>query len=537
MKFAKTFCKPSACVSAIPVGLPVTLRYSEHGLLQNYGIGFNPQLDENYSEMDVSTLDPKVFAAIKKLVPQSISVKGGTTWIYGVFYSDEIPCDEGLIPRALYQSYLDDLVNKKHFEFYAGFVKSYAAEFRGPLIIKNFLIAEKFNVLPQVIVPAVMTQDTMNSMTNKSSFPFHHDFYTGFFVFEEMNCRFASAMLHQFKVANKIEPFVDQDGFLKGEIETSKGLKYKISYSSILYRSITKGSIVLNETNEDGSISILACRANETTEIAPSSSPKSVKCPVCKKMYTVGTSDDPVQCDDPHCLSHLYQDACNMLDRLQLVPMTYEEYKSAVSNKDIICLTDILDLPKYKDVEITTSIANAIYSITPVSAVPDFDIIDKFVNRCDHDIETVKYYLNNPLYIETVLDIVTPLAAKFMKWLGDPYNVSSVLTIFSHVNLTSSDHMFEGDPIFRGNVIAITGRFKRGDHPRVSSIIRSYAATVVTSIEPREKLPDVVITGALNDGISGQMIQKARVHNIPIIDEDDFFSQYEIDQDLQNNLL
>ena len=96
---------------------------------------------------------------------------------------------------------------------------------------------------------------------------------------------------------------------------------------------------------------------------------------------------------------------------------------------------------------------------------------------------------------------------------------------------------FDGDPIFRGNTFVITGKFKRGDYPEIQSILMSYAANVVPDIEPGQKLPDIVITGSLNDGISGKIIQKARLHNIPIVEEDVFFTQYEIDQDLANNLL
>ena len=96
---------------------------------------------------------------------------------------------------------------------------------------------------------------------------------------------------------------------------------------------------------------------------------------------------------------------------------------------------------------------------------------------------------------------------------------------------------FDGAPIFRGNTIAVTGKFRRGDYSEIKSILSSYAANVVPSIEMGHKLPDVVLVGSLNEGISGEMMHKAKTHNIPIRYEDSFFAQFEIDKDLAEHSL
>lgn len=173
----------------------------------------------------------------------------------------------------------------------------------------------------------------------------------------------------------------------------------------------------------------------------------------------------------------------------------------------------------------------------PVSIVPTFDILERFANKCNNKVESVVYYLNNPGRIEPDLDITDPIIRRFAKWLQDPYNVSTLTTIFSRVKIDNKLQKFDGAPIFRGVTLGITGKFKRGDYAEIESILRSYAADVVSSIEPGAKLPDAIIVGGLNDGISGQMIQKAKIHNIPLQEEDDFFTRYEIDQDMAQNLL
>lgn len=533
MKFSKTFCKPSANVAVIPAGLIVKLQYNQNGILQKCDVVINTS---NFK------LDPdkckEFFQRIKGFVPNSISVKGGTTWVTGVMYSDRIPCAEGTLPEALYESYIDDIINGGYYQFYGGLVESLAANFQGPLVMKNFLGSNGFNSLPQMVIPVSMTDETLKMLMTTNSFPFKYPFIAGYFIFEELNCRFASSNLLQIKVMNDPEPFVDIDGYLKGEVITESGRTYIFNYSTIIHHGIAKGCTLLLERDEDNSgLTVLATRLGPDADKVPENTDHDIKCPVCGKVYRAGSNDAPVECDDPHCLSHEYFNAEKMMNVLKLPSFSYESYKNLVDAKKIICITDILDLPLYKDEEIKTTLAEAMYAVIPSSVVPNFDILERFSNKCNHNIETVVYYLENPLRIQTDLDIVDPMVRKLADWLSDPYNVSTLTTIFARVTIDEKLQKFDGAPIFRGNTIAVTGRFKRGDYPEIESILRSYAAEVVPSIEKGKDLPDVLLIGSMNDGISGEMIQKAKAHNIPIAYEDEFFVKYEIDQDLAQNLL
>lgn len=539
MKFAKTFCRPSSTLSVVPAGLPVKLEYNEHGLLSKFTIGFSIDLDPHYEDPDAGEFNyNELFQRIKAFVPNMISTTGGTTWIFGIFYSDRIPCNEGMIPQALYKSYIEDMINGGQYKFYAGYVHSLAASFVGPLVIRNFLGTCKFATLPQIIVPVSMTDETLQMLTRTGNYPFNKDFIAGFFVFEDMACRYASVNLLQIEVTNEISPYVEADGFLKGEVVTQSGRSYVFNYSALVHHGVEKGCTLLVERDpEDIGLTILATRIGSGAEKVCDNIGQEVKCPVCGKVYRVGQDDAPIQCDDPHCLSRLYNDAVKMMEVLGLPSLSYNSYKALVDSKKIICLTDLLELPPCKDQEVRTSLANAMYAVIPAEVVPNFSILERFANKCNNSVESVVYYLNNPRRIETDLDITDPMVRKLVIWLEDPYNVSTITTILSQVKIDAKLQKFDGAPIFRGNTIAITGKFKRGDYPEIESILMSYAAKVIPSIELGEDLPDVLLIGSLNEGISGQMVQKAKIHNIPIAYEDDFFVQYEIDQDLANNLL
>lgn len=539
MRFSKTFCKPAATVSIVPVGLPVKLEYNENGLLKKFTIGFSIYLDPSYNDPDAGEYNyNELFERIKRFVPKSISTTGGTTWVYGVFYSDNIPCDEGILPQALYKSYIKDIISGGSYKFYAGYVHSLAASFKGPLVIRNFLSLSKFETLPQVIVPVNMSNETLQMAMNPGTYPFKHSYIAGFLIFEDTNCRYSATNLLQINVAKDIDPFVDSDGYLKGEITTESGRTYKFNYSAIVHHGVSKGcSLLVERDDANSNMSILSTRLGVNVERVIDNSGKDAKCPVCGKVYRVGQNDAPVQCDDPHCLSHLYNDAVRFLTILNLPTMSYNSYKALVDSKKIICLTDLLELPPCREQEIKTTLATAMYALTPTSAVPNFDVLERFANKCNNSVETVVYYLQNPRRIETDLDITDPIIRRLVVWLEDPYNVSSLITLFSRIKIDAKLQKFDGAPIFRGNTFVITGKFKRGDYNEIASIIRSYAAEVIPSIEKGKDLPDGVIVGSLHDGVSGEVMQKAKLHGIPIMEEDDFFVRYEIDQDLANNLL
>ena len=88
---------------------------------------------------------------------------------------------------------------------------------------------------------------------------------------------------------------------------------------------------------------------------------------------------------------------------------------------------------------------------------------------------------------------------------------------------------FDGAPIFRNKLIYITGDFIHGNIPEISSILQSYSARVTTVFT---NLVDCVLVGGTNENVNGKDVVAARNMGIPIMQEVDFFEQYDIDTDL-----
>ena len=98
--------------------------------------------------------------------------------------------------------------------------------------------------------------------------------------------------------------------------------------------------------------------------------------------------------------------------------------------------------------------------------------------------------------------------------------------------IISTGLKFEGAPIFRNKIIMVTGDFAHGSKEDVANILRSYSATVTFHYDDTVQC---VLVGDSKSNIDGQAIRQARWDHVPVMDEADFFAQYEIDDDLIKN--
>ena len=78
----------------------------------------------------------------------------------------------------------------------------------------------------------------------------------------------------------------------------------------------------------------------------------------------------------------------------------------------------------------------------------------------------------------------------------------------------------------------VTGDFAHGSKEDVANILRSYSATVTFHYDDTVQC---VLVGDSKSNIDGQAIRQARWDHVPVMDEADFFAQYEIDDDLIKN--
>ena len=532
MMFAKTFCRPGSYVEVVPIGLQAMLTYNANGLLHKVKV---LQPDENghgfHQEVDNETL-----RRIWDLVPAKINLNGGTTYIEGTFFTPHLPDKStGNIAYCANDEYISMIREGDHFDFYAGNVRSLAASFKGALTIRNWLSGNGFKNLPGIVVPVEMKQETLDMLFNSFSCPFDSKFLAGFYIFEGIEeARFKLTDLYY----NKVEEFeisVQEDGYAKGLVRLDNNELLTLNLADAAYYNCDKTpnvKILYSRTPEG----LVELYKGITTSV--NTKMTSYTCPVCRKKVAL-PSKGPCQCSDPHCLSVLYNDACKLLTRLNLPGLSYSQYRELADNKDILCLTDLLTLDTYKDIKIEATIADVLSAITPISVVADETIFEKLANSCNNSVDSVLYYLKNPNRIATELNMNNPQLIKFATWISDPYNLTSVETLLSSVTLKARSKKFDGAPIFRNNSFVLTGKFKRGNFKEIASILESYEATVLTEIDilGTHKVPNALIVGSTNENISGSLVKSARSRNIPIVEEDEFFSSYGIDQDLAANLL
>ena len=512
MMFSQTLCKPGSYIEVVPIGLLATLQYNKKGLLEKILV--------NDSEVP-----NQEFKNLQKFVPNRIHVSGGTTWVRGVFYSDDISIAPGELPTCTYDDYR---TRESNFEFYASNAKSLAVSFSGSLATRNWLSIAKFNLLPGIIVPVELKDETLQMMLASGNYKFKYPYIAGFEVFEGLTSKFVPADLCQCTVKS-VTRVVDKFGYIMGKVKTDFE-SLTLNYSDVARYNIQTGTSILYR--KDGSIKILAAAKTDSKKREPVS--RKLTCPTCGKQILV-PNFGPVQCDDASCLSRCYPQVTRMLTVLGLPNMTYERYQEVVSDKSIVEYYDVLLLPEYKDIRPEITLSQVLKAATPTEVCADDSFFDKLTNSCNQSVETLMYYLGNPRRLCTELDIVSIPGQRFIKWISDSSNVLTVQALLNYVEVVSRKKRFDGAPIFRGRKFVITGKFKRGSYEEIAAILESYSGLVLPDME--HELPDCVIIGSMHDGINGRIIQKARLHNIAVAEEDVFFGQYEIDADLAANLL
>lgn len=526
MIYAKTVCKkPGSYVEIVPVGLRVSLQYNQNGLIQSIKM----LVDDGDDVVDV---DREHYTAMLKFIPNKIMLTGGTTWVDGVFYFADIPTDAGVLPDCCYNTYLDKFLRDDCMcEFYAATVTSYAASFVGAQTIRNWLSANQFKILPGAVVPLEMTEDTIKLMLQTGAYSFKYPYISGFYTFTNAETEYIPADLRQGTVI-ELETGLDESGYVKSAVMLDE--KYadehavlNLNYSDVCSNSIQEGASILYYVGDY--VEILSTRSADP-KMRLKVVDNKLTCPVCNKVYAA-PGHGPVQCDDPHCLSKAWPDVCRILQEFDLPLISIDDFRQLIVDKKIITSTDILCVEPYSKMTIKGDLLKVLMAAAPAVLSNDEAFFTKLLHECNYSIDTLTYYLNNPMKMVTELDLVTVTARRFVEWCKDQYNVLTVTTLLSAVHIEETELALDVAPIFRGNKFVLTGKFKRGELAKVTKILEGYAATVLPDFD--KEVPTMLITGGTDEGIEGRLVQAARKFNVPVVDEDSFFTHYEIDADLQ----
>lgn len=528
MIYAKTVCRhPGSFVTIVPVGLRVSLQYNASGVIQSAKV----------VDVDDELVTLEHLNGMRPFIPQKIGLTGGTTWVEGVFYFADIPTDPGVVPECCYETYLKRFIAPDCMcQFYAGNVTSLAAQFHGVQSIRNWLGMNGFQMLPGTVVPTDLNESTIEMLMQTGAYSFKYPYIAGFYVYELDSTDYVPTDLHIGNVS-EMSTTLTPEGYVQSNIlldevdDSGEKVSLILNYSDVCLHSIQEGASLFYYTGER--TTVLATRS-----VDPKQRLRVVEnqltCPVCKKIY-YAPAHGPVQCDDPHCLSRAYPDVCRMLRVFELPELSIDDFSKLIVDKKIITFTDVLTLEPYNKTPIKADLVQVLKAAVPPGVCADGGFFEELVRRSNNAPETLQYYINNPIKVQTELDMVSLPAQRFSEWCKDNYNIMTIATLIQSVDLVKSNYKFEGAPIFRGNTIAITGQFKRGATEKIQALLEGYAAKVVTDFE--DVAPNMLVTGGTASGISGKLIQAARKMNVPVIDEDQFFETYDIVANVMNSHL
>lgn len=512
--FVRNFLTAGDYLIPVPFGLRLTLQYDDKGLLEKVYEGY----DKERSDITESIIQ---LLLKHNTVPSKINIKNGTTWVTGVLHAENAYLDSQSLPITFTQDIRKEYEKSpKQFTFYAAEASSLAAAFKTSSAVKQWLNSLGFQVLPGYVVSNAFTETTFKHLLGTMKTPVKYPFISDYIVRHIDKVTYYDLGMSQ-RVVDKIDRITSVSGELCARL-TGEDLDITVDVAELYVFNIHEGdTILLDETSE-----ILA-NSKSTSHVPVSGT---VKCPVCGRMINL-VKDQKTKCSDPHCNSVLYPQVCRFVEVLNLPVVSkdrYDEITAKIGN--VFSIPDVLDFPEIQECVVHTTIPDAIMSLLPRSYAPKVtNIMKSLVNRCNNSADSVLYYLQNPTKVEVDLDIKLPY--EVLHWLQDLSNVADVSSLLSHprLDITCKDQTFDGAPIFRGRTILITGLFTHGSFEEVSSILRSYSATVVSKFTDDV---NCVIIGGTHENISSSIIKKAKKKHVAIFEEADFFMQYDIDKDL-----
>lgn len=524
--------KPGEYVTVVPIGVPCVLEYDDRGILQHAYTSF-----EHTSNSRDDELKEILYQA--KKVPGKITITTGTSWIFGIIYTDKKFMGEGYFPDCILDEAIKYLkTSNATFNYFASYVESQAMKFKGATDTNSWIGMNHFNLLPGFVVPVNVNSSVVKSILIGKRFQFNTDLIMEYISFSNDQHIHSRTTLYQIQVS-EIATFFDRYGHVKCRLSDSENsVHLDCNISDVYSREIHKSDYVIYDKS-DNSI-VFSFRSNNRRRSQYSDS---YNCPVCGTSTTVSNSG-VTSCSNPNCLSNQFNAVHHFLKRLQLPEMSFEEYIEFISVNPDFKLGNIFTKFPYSEEHIECTLEDMISAVTPISVVSNEQVFKDLVTKNNNNLDSLVYTISHPDRIVYMLitsndqfDLgYSNQVRRLVNWLKDEYNLSNILDLLSSnaVTISKSNKKFEGAPIFRNKRILITGKFVNGGTDDIVAILSSYSADVVTKFDDDV---DCVVTGSTAEDINGNYIRQARTRRIPIYDEITFFKTYEIDKDLVQNLL
>lgn len=515
--FVRNLLQAGDYVTVVPAGIRITLQYNDKGSIEAVYVGHE----------STRMLHPELLTPILSCddVPNHIQAKGGTTYIYGCLYSNDVPNSEGKF-QSLEPHYVNNyLQDPGRFHFFAGHMESYALGMNTPVAIQRWLKTANFNLLPSYLVPANLNEDNFHVMLNLETYPFVYPRIMEYMIFRGGKFEFVYTNIRQI-VVKAIKKYTAYDGYVLVDITSHDFGFITTTYADVVNFNIHKNSVLL--INDENNIVDCYNRDNNKKH------ERKITCEYCGKLITVPENHSRFTCKESHCVSVIHGRVNHMLSSFGMEKISYDRLKEAAKiTGNIVALPDILDLEEYKDIHISIEMPKLLSAVVPNTIITRFSDWTVLCNKCNNSVESILYYLKNPDKMIFDLELDGAIYRRLYDWLLSPANLFDITGIMEHPNVTvlSSGKKFEGAPIFRGKSIYITGKFMHGSFEDIRAILSSYSAEVYDRFNTAV---DCVVIGGLHEGVSGKSVQKAKMMGIPIFEESDFFQSYDIDTDIEN---
>lgn len=509
-------------VMLVPMGLQITLQYNASGNLEKIYTGFTSERIDRTEELLSLFLK-------NKLAPTKIQITKGTSWVRGVLYTGELFPVSGLLPNVAEENLLQKLMEKtEQFNFFAGTIESTSTEFRSVTAIRQCLAMAKFRLLPGWTAPYNISEAIIESWMQNDRYTFV-PIVTNYIVFRDRNVRIVSNELRQFIVKN-VTQYTDVNGYIKARLDVENSSEpFYVDYSDVLRMNIHNNSIIIFDTNQQ----IIYCKSLDKNSKQKNAYDTLLTCSYCGKRFEAPKTGY-VCCTNEHCPSKLRQHIVQFLKTLNMPQQSANTIQEWLKDEKITCIPDLFLLDEYENMSLEISISDLLRALVPISLIPNEDIFLTMAIACNNNEKTFRYYVENPTKISSDLGIQHIDLGKLVKWLSDGYNVSDIQTLLKspQIKLIKIDRKFDGVPIFRNKTIYLTGNFIRGSAGEIASILQSYSANVTTQFS---NIVDCVLVGGTQEEIDGKSIKAARALHKPIMNEEEFFKYYEIDDDLREN--
>lgn len=508
-------------VTLVPLGLPITIQYSERGPVDKVYTGH----EENQWKDVTNPVLTKML--INKQIPNHANTNGRVCYVRAVMYSSELQFGRGILPNCVMDKYLEAYMDDPNrFSVYAGDMHGIDDSVNMTTVAtQQWLVMNQFETLPGFVVPTELDESKFETIA-KRNFPFRFPLITSYIVFHrDSSVTYPKTGLTMFQV-DCVECRVDTSGNIFGDVkEAGSDTIHTVPYPQVVHNDIQKNSTVV--CNSEGNFIYVQ------NEIRASKLPRKITCSSCGKQLIVPSANvRSFKCEDPQCNSVLYPRVVQMLNTLGLPMMSFDRYKEVTKEiGNIFGVLDVLDLDEYKDIEVEVTLEDVARAMIPKDILPGSQQIKELCIGCSNSEEAYIYYMSHPEALISDLGLDKNAYSRLIEWLKFMENCSDCVELLNmkNIKLIKTKKTVDGSPIFRDKRIYITGTFTHGTVDDIISILEGYSATVFTKFD---QSVDCVVIGDIPENVNGHAINEAKSLNIPIIEETSFFNMYRIDSDI-----